>query len=65
MLVQALEQVISNKPTGKMSFVELVWLYSIMLTATTVKLALWVCCRTSSNKIVRAYAKVVTLSPNR
>ncbi|OMP03389.1 Cation efflux protein [Corchorus olitorius] len=34
-----------------------VWLYSIMLTATVVKLALWLYCKSSTNKIVRAYAK--------
>jgi len=33
------------------------WLYSIMIFATVVKLALWLYCRTSGNKIVRAYAK--------
>ncbi|XP_020269876.1 metal tolerance protein 4-like [Asparagus officinalis] len=56
-LIQALEQLISREPTGKMSLTQLVWLYSIMLTASFVKLALWLYCRTSGNNIVRAYAK--------
>ncbi|CAL9118808.1 unnamed protein product [Musa textilis] len=55
--VQALERLIENKPADKMTSAQLVWLYSIMLTATFVKLALWLYCRTSGNKIVRAYAK--------
>ncbi|KAG6386488.1 hypothetical protein SASPL_155391 [Salvia splendens] len=36
---------------------QLVWLYSIMLSATAVKLALWFYCKSSGNKIVRAYAE--------
>ncbi|KAI0523251.1 hypothetical protein KFK09_005645 [Dendrobium nobile] len=56
-LVQALEKLIENMPSEKMSFAQLIWLYSIMLSATVVKLALWLYCRTSGNKIVRAYAK--------
>ncbi|CAD5177942.1 unnamed protein product [Musa acuminata subsp. malaccensis] len=55
--VQALERLIENKPADKMTSAQLVWLYSIMLTATFVKLALWLYCRASGNKIVRAYAK--------
>ncbi|KAL5995419.1 Metal tolerance protein 4 [Asimina triloba] len=57
-LIQAVEQLIKNEPTAKMSTVQLVWLYAIMLTATAVKIVLWLYCRTSGNKIVRAYAKV-------
>lgn len=56
-LIQALEQLIENKPSEKMSSIQLIWLYAIMLSATVVKLALWLYCRTSRNKIVRAYAK--------
>lgn len=41
---------------------ELVWLYAIMITATVVKLALWLYCRSSGNNIVRAYAKVCVVS---
>jgi hypothetical protein len=54
-LVQAVEQLIKDKPSEKMTSEQLVWLYAIMLTATGVKLAL---CRSSGNKIVRAYAMV-------
>ncbi|KAK8970961.1 Metal tolerance protein 4 [Platanthera guangdongensis] len=56
-LVQAIEKLIANEPPLKMNSEQLVWLYSIMLFATVVKLALWFYCRTSGNKIVRAYAK--------
>lgn len=56
-LIQAVEQLIKNKPSGKMSSNQLFWLYLIMLTATGVKLLLWIYCRSSRNKIVRAYAK--------
>lgn len=56
-LVQALEQLIKNDPSEKMDYFQLVWLYAIMLTATGVKLVLWIYCRSSGNKIVRAYAK--------
>ncbi|XP_074307026.1 metal tolerance protein 4-like [Silene latifolia] len=56
-LIEAVEQLIKDKPYEKMTFEQLVWLYSIMLTATFVKLCLWFYCRRSGNKIVRAYAK--------
>ncbi|ERN11133.1 metal tolerance protein 4 isoform X2 [Amborella trichopoda] len=55
--VQALEQLIQDEVKAKMSSEQLVWLYTIMLTATFVKLGLWIYCRSSGNKIVRAYAK--------
>lgn len=57
--MEALEQLIKDEPASKMTSTQLIWLYTIMLTATAVKLALWLYCRTSGNKIVRAYAKVV------
>ncbi|XP_076939909.1 metal tolerance protein 4-like [Bidens hawaiensis] len=56
-LIQAVEQLIRNTPSEKMSDVQLVWLYAIMLTATGVKLILYIYCRSSGNKIVQAYAK--------
>ncbi|KAL6555480.1 Metal tolerance protein 4 [Orobanche gracilis] len=56
-LVQAVQQLIKDEPTGKMSSNQLLWLYVIMLTATSAKLVLWIYCRSSGNKIVRAYAK--------
>ncbi|KAA8549621.1 hypothetical protein F0562_001361 [Nyssa sinensis] len=55
--VQAVEELIRDKPSAKMTSNQLVWLYTIMLSATVVKLALWIYCRSSGNKIVRAYAK--------
>ncbi|XP_068659551.1 metal tolerance protein 4 [Aristolochia californica] len=56
-LIQAIEQLIKDEPSPKMTTMQLVWLYSIMLGATAVKLVLWLYCRTSRNKIVRAYAQ--------
>lgn len=56
-LIQAVEQLIQHKPTEKMSSNQLLWLYAIMLSATAVKLALWLYCRSSRNEIVRAYVK--------
>ncbi|KAI5671687.1 hypothetical protein M9H77_12051 [Catharanthus roseus] len=56
-LVQAIEELIKDEPSKKMSSIQLLWLYIIMLTATGVKLVLWIYCRSSGNKIVRAYAK--------
>ncbi|KAK6149252.1 hypothetical protein DH2020_016777 [Rehmannia glutinosa] len=56
-LIQAVEQLIKDEPSEKMSSNQLLWLYVIMLTATGVKLVLWIYCRRSGNKIVRAYAK--------
>ena len=58
MLVEAVEQLIKDKPSENMTSQQLVWLYAIMLTATAVKLVLWFYCRSSGSKIVRAYAKV-------
>ena len=54
----AAEQLIANEPPEKMSDDQLVWLYSIMLSATAIKLLLWIYCKSSRNHIVRAYAKV-------
>ncbi|CAA2987717.1 metal tolerance protein 4-like [Olea europaea var. sylvestris] len=56
-LVQAIEQLVENKSPAKMTSEQLIWLYAIMITATVVKLVLWIYCRSSGNKIVRAYAK--------
>ncbi|KAF8684310.1 hypothetical protein HU200_044361 [Digitaria exilis] len=55
--IQAVEKLIVNEAPDKLNQVQLLWLYSIMIFATVVKLALWLYCRTSRNKIVRAYAK--------
>ncbi|PON65164.1 Cation efflux protein [Parasponia andersonii] len=55
--IQAVEQLVKDEPSEKMSSDQLVWLYSIMIFATVVKLVLWVYCKSSGNKIVRAYAK--------
>ncbi|KAF3653986.1 hypothetical protein FXO38_15361 [Capsicum annuum] len=56
-LIQAMEQLVENKPPEKMTLNQLAWLYSIMLTAAVVKLAMWLYCKSTGNDIVRAYAK--------
>lgn len=56
-LIQAIEQLIKDEPSGKMSSGQLIWLYVIMLSATAIKLCLYLYCRTSGNKIVRAYSE--------
>ncbi|XP_078157592.1 metal tolerance protein 4-like isoform X1 [Carex rostrata] len=56
-LITAIEQLVSNEPPEKMTNNQLIWLYSIMLTATAVKLCLWFYCKSSGNDIVKAYAK--------
>jgi len=55
--IQAVEKLIVNEAPDKLNQIQLLWLYSIMIFATVVKLALWLYCRTSGNKIVHAYAK--------
>ncbi|KAE9594464.1 hypothetical protein Lal_00001245 [Lupinus albus] len=55
-LLTALEQLIENSPGEKMTTEQLIWLYSIMIFATVVKFILWLYCRSSGNKIVRAFA---------
>ncbi|CAK9170712.1 unnamed protein product [Ilex paraguariensis] len=56
-LIQAVEELIQDEPPGKMTSDQLIWLYSIMITATVVKFSLWIYCKNSRNDIVRAYAK--------
>ncbi|KAK7290325.1 hypothetical protein RIF29_04653 [Crotalaria pallida] len=55
-LITAVKQLIENSPAEKMTPEQLIWLYSIMIFATVVKFGLWLYCRSSGNKIVRAYA---------
>lgn len=57
-LITAVEQLIENNPSEKMTADQLIWLYSIMIFATVVKLILWLYCRSSGNQIVRTYADV-------
>lgn len=56
-LIQAAQELIKDDPPPRMNSNQLLWLYTIMLTATVVKLALWLYCKSSGNDIVRAYAK--------
>ncbi|CAN6465270.1 unnamed protein product [Victoria cruziana] len=56
-LIQAVEELVKDEFPPKMTSSQLVWLYSIMLIAAVVKLALWLYCRHSGSDIVRAYAK--------
>lgn len=55
--IQAVEQLVKDESPEKMTSDQIFWLYTIMITATVVKLALWLYCRSSGNNIVRAYAK--------
>ncbi|XP_038878436.1 metal tolerance protein 4 [Benincasa hispida] len=56
-LLQAVEQLIQDKPSESLSSEQFIWLCAIMTFATVVKLALWLYCKNSRNDIVRAYAK--------
>ncbi|XP_050278778.1 metal tolerance protein 4-like [Quercus robur] len=56
-LLLAAEELIEDDPTEKLSKSELIWTCTIMISATVVKLALWIYCKSSKNDIVRAYAK--------
>ncbi|GFP95827.1 metal tolerance protein 4 [Phtheirospermum japonicum] len=52
-LVQAVEQLIKDDPSEHMNSNQMLWSYVIMLTATAIKLVLWIYCR--GNEIVRVY----------
>ncbi|KAE9462305.1 hypothetical protein C3L33_05787, partial [Rhododendron williamsianum] len=56
-LIQAVEQLVEDEGSENLTTDQLIWLCTIMLTATVVKLALWLYCRSSGSDIVRAYAK--------
>ncbi|KAG7023879.1 Metal tolerance protein 4 [Cucurbita argyrosperma subsp. argyrosperma] len=56
-LLQAAEQLIQDKPSEGLSPEQFIWLCAIMISATVVKLVLWLYCKSSRNDIVRAYAK--------
>ncbi|KAF3965770.1 hypothetical protein CMV_010080 [Castanea mollissima] len=56
-LLQAAEELIKDEPSEKLSKSKLIWMCTIMISATVVKLALWIYCKSSENDIVRAYAK--------
>ncbi|KAM4096829.1 hypothetical protein ACJW30_08G134500 [Castanea mollissima] len=56
-LLQAAEELIQDDPSEKLSKSKLIWMCTIMISATVVKLALWIYCKNSENDIVRAYAK--------
>ncbi|GLT65188.1 hypothetical protein SLA2020_376320 [Shorea laevis] len=56
-LIEALEELIKDEPSDKMSSNQLIWLYSVMITAIVEKLALWLYCRTLPSMIVRAYVQ--------
>ncbi|XP_075635075.1 metal tolerance protein 4-like isoform X1 [Castanea sativa] len=56
-LLQAAEELIQDEPSEKLSKSKLIWMCTIMISATVVKLALWIYCKNSENDIVRAYAK--------
>ncbi|KAI8526332.1 hypothetical protein RHMOL_Rhmol13G0299700 [Rhododendron molle] len=56
-LVQAVEELVEEDDSESLTTSQLIWLCTIMLSATVVKLALWLYCRSSGSDIVRAYAK--------
>ncbi|KAG2675103.1 hypothetical protein I3843_13G149300 [Carya illinoinensis] len=56
-LIQAVEQLVEGKGSEDMSSNQMIWMCIIMISATVVKLALWMYCRNSGNEIVRAYAQ--------
>ncbi|KAB1227923.1 Metal tolerance protein 4 [Morella rubra] len=56
-LLQAVEQLVENNPSEDLSLGQLIWMCVIMLSATLVKLVLWIYCKSSRNEIVRAYAQ--------
>nr|XP_023911004.1 putative metal tolerance protein C3 [Quercus suber] len=56
-LLLAAEELIEDEISEKLSKSELIWTCIIMISATVVKLALWIYCKGSQNDIVRAYAK--------
>ncbi|KAK4594937.1 hypothetical protein RGQ29_018606 [Quercus rubra] len=56
-LLLAAEELIEDDSSEKLSKSELIWTCTIMISATVVKLALWIYCKSSKNDIVRAYAK--------
>ncbi|KAL3819585.1 hypothetical protein ACJIZ3_005490 [Penstemon smallii] len=49
--------IMATLDSEKMSTDQTFWMCIIMVTATGVKLVLWIYCRSSRNQIVRAYAK--------
>ncbi|XP_058727407.1 metal tolerance protein 4-like [Vicia villosa] len=55
-LLTALDQLIRNSHSEKLTEEQLLWLCLIMIFATVVKLMLWLYCRSSGNTIVRTYA---------
>ncbi|KAH9611747.1 hypothetical protein KSS87_012086 [Heliosperma pusillum] len=56
-LIQAVEQLVKSEANEKMNQSQFVWLFGIMISATVVKMVLFLYCRSSGNEIVRAYAK--------
>ncbi|XP_040993098.1 metal tolerance protein 4-like [Juglans microcarpa x Juglans regia] len=56
-LIQAVEQLVEDKGSEDMSSSQMIWMCTIMISATVVKLALWIYCKSSGNEIVRAYAQ--------
>ncbi|KAE9462304.1 hypothetical protein C3L33_05786, partial [Rhododendron williamsianum] len=56
-LVQAVEELVEDDDSENLTTSQMIWLCTIMLSATAVKLALWLYCRRSGSDIVRAYAK--------
>ena len=64
-LVQAVESMMEYNHISCSDVIFSPGLFSIMLSATAVKLALWLYCKSSGNSIVRAYAKVLSMLQKR
>ncbi|GMY16170.1 metal tolerance protein 4-like isoform X2 [Fagus crenata] len=56
-LLQAVEQLVEDSPTEDLTSSQLIWMCAIMISATVVKLVLWIYCKSSKSEIVRAYAQ--------
>ncbi|KAF5471313.1 hypothetical protein F2P56_011756 [Juglans regia] len=56
-LIQAVEELVKDEPSEDMSSSQMIWMCTIMISATVVKLLLWIYCKSSRNEIVRAYAQ--------
>nr|XP_023919619.1 metal tolerance protein 4-like [Quercus suber] len=55
--LRAAEELIKGEPFEIQSKSKLIWMCTIMISATVVKLALWIYCKSSKNDIIRVHAK--------
>ncbi|KAL4611873.1 hypothetical protein ACB092_08G157500 [Castanea dentata] len=55
--LQSAEELIKGEPSEKLSKSKLIWICTITISSTVVKLALWIYCKSLKNDIVRANAE--------